>query len=55
MDKTTCILTTFLCQGMKGLERETWQELVGWLFCCTLDGAACDVPTTKFYDHVIVW
>ena len=29
---------TFLCQGTKeGLERKDWQELVSWLFYCTLD------------------
>ena len=50
------ILPSVLCQGMiKGLERKVWQELVGWLFCFTLDGAAHDVPTTRFYHHLIVW
>ena len=34
---------------------KAWEELVGWLFHCTLDGAARDVPTTRFCDHLIVW
>ena len=51
-----CNLPNFLCQGTeKGLERKVWWKLVGRLFCCTLDGAAHDVPTARSYDHVIVW
>ena len=56
MDKTTCILPSFHCQGTKkGLERKAWREFIAWLFHSTLDGAAHDIPTTRFYDHLIVW
>ena len=53
MDKTTCILSTFLSQGTKkGLEGKSDMNL--WLtFSCTLDRAARDFPTARFYDHLM--
>ena len=56
MDKRMCIWPTFLCQGTKkGHEGKAWQKLVGSIFCFTLDGAARDVTTARFYNHFIVW